>query len=107
MAYAMVSTVRPKASDTPSRPIPTLGNAAARTALPQPPKTSQNVPKNSAARIGSPRNLRLERLPSQTREGTTVMHITSEPAILYVGTPVVLSVLPALLQAKAEYAKLK
>ena len=26
----------------------TCGNAAARTALPQPPKTSQNVPNNSA-----------------------------------------------------------
>src|ERR1700733_294593 len=49
MAYAMVSTVRPKANETPSRPIPTLGKPAARTALPQPPKTSQNVPKSSAA----------------------------------------------------------
>src|SRR3569833_1507152 len=50
MANAIVSTVRPNASDTPSRPMPTLGNAAAITALPQPPSTSQNVPKNSAAR---------------------------------------------------------
>src|SRR5580765_2456369 len=48
MAYAMVSTVRPNASATPSRPMPTLGNAAARTALPHPPRTSQNVPMNSA-----------------------------------------------------------
>ena len=45
MAKAMVSTVSPNASDTPSRPIPTLGNAAARTALPHPPRTSQKVPK--------------------------------------------------------------
>src|SRR6185369_15514518 len=28
--------------------MPTLGKAAARTALPQPPRTSQNVPMNSA-----------------------------------------------------------
>ena len=48
MAKAIVRTVRPKASDTPSSPIPTSGNAAARTALPQPPRTSQNVPINSA-----------------------------------------------------------
>lgn len=44
----MVSTVRPKARLTPSSPIPTSGNAAAITALPQPPRTSQNVPKNAA-----------------------------------------------------------
>src|SRR6478735_3821005 len=48
MAKAMVSTVRPNASDTPRRPIPTSGNAAASTALPQPPRTSQKVPRNSA-----------------------------------------------------------
>ena len=28
--------------------MPTSGNAAANTALPHPPSTSQNVPKNSA-----------------------------------------------------------
>src|SRR5262249_4793611 len=50
MAYAIVSTVRPNARDTPSRPMPTFGNAAASTALPQPPKTSQKVPSASAAR---------------------------------------------------------
>ncbi|MNC64974.1 hypothetical protein D3C81_2042370 [compost metagenome] len=49
MAKAMVNTVRPNARETPSRPIPTLGNAAASTALPQPPSTSQKVPINSAA----------------------------------------------------------
>src|SRR6185312_5524446 len=44
----MVTTVRPNATETPSNPIPTFGKAAARTALPQPPSTSQNVPMNSA-----------------------------------------------------------
>ena len=44
MEYAMVSTVSPKASDTPRRPMPTSGNAAAMTALPQPAKVSQKVP---------------------------------------------------------------
>src|SRR5688572_27677651 len=47
-AYAPVTTVSPKASDTPSNPMPTSGNAAASTALPHPPRTSQNVPMNSA-----------------------------------------------------------
>src|SRR5437016_5954940 len=44
----MVSTVRPKASETPTRPMPISGNFAASTALPQPPNTSQKVPMNSA-----------------------------------------------------------
>src|SRR3954470_242825 len=44
----MVNTVRPKASDTPMSPIPTLGKPAASTALPHPPKTSQKVPNTSA-----------------------------------------------------------
>src|SRR5258708_18776601 len=44
----MVTTVSPKASETPRRPIPTWGNAAGRTALPHPPRTNQNVPMNSA-----------------------------------------------------------
>src|SRR3954462_6345808 len=47
-AYAIVSTVRPNASETPSSPMPTFGKAAASTALPHPPSTSQNVPMNSA-----------------------------------------------------------
>ncbi len=38
----------PKAKETPANPMPSSGYAAASTALPQPPKTSQNVPKNSA-----------------------------------------------------------
>jgi hypothetical protein len=46
----MVITVKPNASETPKRPMPTFGNAAANTALPQPPKTSQKVPMNSAVR---------------------------------------------------------
>ena len=49
MAYAIVSTVRPNANDTPSRPMPTCGKPAAITALPQPPKVNQNVPIASAA----------------------------------------------------------
>src|SRR5262245_13964287 len=48
-AYAPVSTVSPNASETPRRPIPTPGKVAASTALPHPPSTSQNVPRNSAA----------------------------------------------------------
>lgn len=48
-AYAMVSTVKPNASDTPANPIPSSGNLAANMALPHPPNTSQNVPRNSAA----------------------------------------------------------
>src|SRR5215211_5833324 len=46
--YAIVSTVRQKASETPSKPIPTCGNPAAMTAEPQPANVSQNVPIASA-----------------------------------------------------------
>src|SRR5215472_3304824 len=53
----MVSNVRPKASATPAKPMPKLGKAPAKTALPHPPNTSQNVPKNSAP----------QRLPSDMR----------------------------------------
>src|SRR5688572_12677530 len=45
----MVRTVRPKARDTPRRPMPTCGKAEASTALPQPPNVSQKVPIASAA----------------------------------------------------------
>src|ERR1035438_2618640 len=48
MANAIVSTVSPKASATPTKPIPTVGKPAAKMAAPQPPKTSQNVPNISA-----------------------------------------------------------
>src|ERR1039457_661644 len=48
IANAIVRTVRPNARATPRYPIPTFGMPAARTALPQPPKTSQKVPMNSA-----------------------------------------------------------
>jgi hypothetical protein len=48
MAYAMVMTVRPKASETPTKWMPWSGKPAAKTALPQPPKTNQNVPNTSA-----------------------------------------------------------
>jgi hypothetical protein len=42
----MVTTVRPNASATPTKPIPSVGKPAVISALPQPPKTSQKVPKN-------------------------------------------------------------
>ena len=45
---AMESTVSPKASETPAKPMPRSGYAAASTALPQPPSTSQKVPIASA-----------------------------------------------------------
>src|SRR5579863_8345179 len=48
IANAMVRTVRPNARATPAKPIPSPGKAAASTALPHPPKTSQKVPMNSA-----------------------------------------------------------
>src|SRR5512133_72938 len=56
IANAIVSTVNPKANDTPSRPMPTLGKPDASTfgkdcaskALPQPQSTNQNVPIDSA-----------------------------------------------------------
>src|SRR5579884_564411 len=44
----MVSNVRPKANATPRKPIPNSGKAAEIKAAPQPPKTSQKVPRNSA-----------------------------------------------------------
>jgi hypothetical protein len=51
MAYTVVKSVRPKASETPVKPSPrcrfsgaTVVNAAASTALPQPPSTNQAVP---------------------------------------------------------------
>src|ERR1700688_4119608 len=44
----MVKTVSPKAQATPRKPMPVLGKPAASTAAPQPPKTSQKVPINSA-----------------------------------------------------------
>src|SRR4026207_2356231 len=59
IATAQARTGRPKATDTPARPMPTLGKAAASTALPQPPSTSQNVPMNSATM----RTFRLMSLP--------------------------------------------
>jgi hypothetical protein len=57
MAYAIVKTVNPNARETPTSPMPMFSGVApsiamtfaAKTALPHPPKTSQNVPSNSAA----------------------------------------------------------
>src|SRR5262245_10465089 len=48
-AYIIVSTLKPKARAMPKKPMPVLGNFDASTAAPQPPKTSQKVPMNSAA----------------------------------------------------------
>src|SRR5688572_21323841 len=47
----MVSTLRPKASETPRRPMPTSGKPAAMTALPHPAKVSQKVPIASAEHL--------------------------------------------------------
>src|SRR3546814_11975449 len=44
----MLSKGRQKARRKPNRPMPKEGKTAARNALPQPPKTSQNEPKVSA-----------------------------------------------------------
>ena len=59
-AYAIVTTDRPKASDTPSRPTPSWDEGAVmlgvvkkddpKIAVPQPPNTSQKVPSSSAPR---------------------------------------------------------
>src|SRR5690606_21314970 len=49
----MVTTVSPNARDTPSNPIPSSGKAAASTALPHPPRTSQNAPRNSAPYVST------------------------------------------------------
>src|SRR5215204_2279664 len=50
--------MKPKAIPTPRKPIPcwtwlSVKNSAARTALPQPPNTSQNVPRNSAPSLAT------------------------------------------------------
>lgn len=59
----MVITVKPNAKATPTKPIPSGKfvpspiiapldtKVAARTALPQPPRTNQNVPINSAIKL--------------------------------------------------------
>src|SRR5512137_2747856 len=48
-AYAPVTTVRPKARATPRMPTLPSASDRPRTAVPTPPSTSQNVPRNSAA----------------------------------------------------------
>src|SRR5262245_48608234 len=75
----MVSTVRPKASETPRRPMPTSGNAAASTALPQPANVSQNVPMASAAHL----RISIEPLPGLIRQEDRLpvaLHIYHGPA---------------------------
>src|SRR5882724_7495438 len=49
IAYAIVTTVSPDASETPTSPIPTWGKPAAITAEPHPANVNQNVPIASAA----------------------------------------------------------
>src|SRR5579883_3521215 len=66
-AYTPVSTVSPNASATPTKPMPSCGKAAASTALPQPPRTSQNVPRNSAAIFEYMSALPLNTEPSRQR----------------------------------------
>src|SRR3954452_13275545 len=61
-AYAMVVTVSPKANATPRKPMPSwtrspLRKREARTAAPQPAKTSQKVPRNSAASLRGSKEL--------------------------------------------------
>src|SRR6187549_3089764 len=94
----MVSTVRPNATETPSRPMPTFGKAAASTALPQPPSTSQNVPMNSATM----RTFRLMSLPlgcSKPSNTAPCWRAGNNPAIRPWSY-----VLPGLLQADARRA---
>src|SRR6185369_1581150 len=67
----MVRTVRPNARATPSSPIPTSGNAAASTALPHPPNTSQKVPMNTAA------SFLMGRLPHEPRCRVAVSRMTA------------------------------
>jgi MFS family permease len=72
-ALAMVISVRPKASATPSRPMPSwtpsqVRNLAAMTALPQPPSTSQKVPMNSAPSFFIPASF-ARRAPPRTGRG--------------------------------------
>src|SRR5215470_8361849 len=76
----MVRTVSPKASATPANPIPRPGKAAENTAAPHPPKTSQNVPKNSAAArllngIANLRKLTSESTSGPNRENQSVAHV--------------------------------
>src|SRR4051812_1239221 len=90
----MVKTVKPKARATPANPIPKVGIAAARTALPQPPKTSQNVPRNSAA----------ARLESDTFEILLFLHFPYSPDGLRLMLPR-LNVNQSNLFRQAEYAE--
>src|ERR1700749_436882 len=63
----MVNTVNPNANATPTKPIPSCGKAAASTADPHPPSTSQAVPMNSAASFLSINRLQCERDPRNRR----------------------------------------
>src|SRR5690606_30780375 len=83
IAYAIVSTVRPKANETPSRPMPTLGKAAASTALPQPPNTNQKVPRNSAVQRLLIDTIAL--LRSKHNRGGMTTPSAPPPQLVYIG----------------------
>ena len=61
MAYAMVSTVNPNASETPSKPIPTFGNVKRA----QSPALSGAQHRAEPAITQSPQ-IRIDRFPGQT-----------------------------------------
>src|SRR5215211_2599016 len=80
----MVSTERPKANDTPSRPMPTSGKAAANTALPQPPRTNQRVPRNSAVILCESENSSIALLlPNVSSFGSEAHDSSKERAIRF------------------------
>src|SRR6476659_5551151 len=73
----MVRTVRPNARLTPKKPMPRAGKPAASTALPQPAKVNQNVPKNSAPRR---RGISIESPPSAFFDTARIALEDTEPA---------------------------
>ena len=52
MAYAIVRTVRPKARETPAKPIPSSGNAAANSAAASPEHQPECADKFSCKALG-------------------------------------------------------
>src|SRR5215213_11933750 len=81
--------MKPKARPTPRKPIPSwtwlsVKNSAARTALPQPPNTSQNVPINSAPSLATRDRshmllLRVVCQPTANPRGRTRRHRVGHP----------------------------
>src|SRR5215213_5485878 len=74
----MVSTERPKANETPRRPMPTSGKAAANTALPQPPRTNQSVPRNSAVILCESENSSIAFTPPKVSSFGSEAHDSSK-----------------------------